>query len=238
GDNVDILENTQPDEGDADHYNAMISYIETHNLSNEEHYEEVKTMMDVDNFIDYQTIEIFSGNTDWPGNNVRMWRLRTTQYQPGAPYGHDGRWRWMLYDTDFGFDLFNTLASDHNTLEFATEENGPGWPNPPWSTFLFRKLLESEAFRTAFINRFDDMLNSAFRPERTTGIIRKMQESLQPEMAEHVARWKMPRNVDNWRDRVDNMITFAEQRPSFQRQHIRDYFGLEHDITLTVNVSD
>src|SRR5690606_918635 len=96
----------------------------------------------------------------------------------------------------------------------------------------------SEAFRTAFINRFDDMLNSAFRPERTTGIIRKMQESLQPEMAEHVARWKMPRNVDNWRDRVDNMITFAEQRPSFQRQHIRDYFGLEHDITLTVNVSD
>src|SRR5690606_22699971 len=69
GDNVDILENTEPDEGDADHYNAMISYIETHDLSNEEHYEEVKTMMDVDNFIDYQIIEIFSGNTDWPGNN-------------------------------------------------------------------------------------------------------------------------------------------------------------------------
>lgn len=234
--NVDILENGVPDEGDADHYNAMISYVTTNPLSEDAHYEQVETMMDIDNFIDYQIIQIFSCNTDWPANNVRLWRLRMGQYQPGAPYGHDGRWRWMLYDTDYGFGLVNPYTYD--MLSFATESNGPSWPNPPWSTLLFRRLLENDSFKTAFIRRFDDMLNSAFLPDQATTVINEMKQAYEPEMAEHIARWKSPANMNTWEGNVNVMLEFVQQRPAYQRQHIRDYFGLEDDIALTVNVSD
>jgi hypothetical protein len=49
-------------------------------------------------------------------------------------------------------------------MTFATLETGTEWPNPAWSTFLFRKLLENESFKTAFIVRFTDQLNTALKP--------------------------------------------------------------------------
>ncbi|MBX2966499.1 MAG: CotH kinase family protein [Cyclobacteriaceae bacterium] len=236
--NLDILEaNAIVDEGDPNHYNATISYIQANGLVQDEHYEYIKTRIDVENYIDYQIMQIFARNTDWPGNNIKFWRLKTNEYQPNAPQGHDGRWRWMLYDTDFGFGLWDNTYT-HNTLAFAAQPNGPGWPNPPWSTFLFREFLKNEKFKIAFINRFDDLLNTAFRPERTTTIINEMKQAYIPEMAEHIARWKVPQNMNTWNNRVDVMIDFAQKRPAHQRQHLRSFFVLGNDINLTVDVSN
>ena len=57
------------------------------------------------------------------------------------------------------------IGYDFNTLGFATEENGPGWPNPPWSTFLLRKMLENSDYRERFVNIFSDRLNTIFKPQ-------------------------------------------------------------------------
>jgi hypothetical protein len=101
---VDLLESAASRvEGDALHYAAMTNYIAHHGLVNDAVYEEIRRRMDVDNFLNYQLCEIFYANTDWPLSNVRFWRKRTTGYVEGAPPGHDGRWRWMMLDTDFGF---------------------------------------------------------------------------------------------------------------------------------------
>ena len=31
--------------------------------------------MDIDTYLDYAAVQIFIQNHDWPGNNVRLWRL-------------------------------------------------------------------------------------------------------------------------------------------------------------------
>ena len=102
--------------------------------------------MDINNFIDYYIAQIYYANTDWPGNNIKFWR----------PHTSDGKWKWILYDTDFGFGIPFMGSNNYlfNTLEFATETNGPGWPNPPWSTYLLRKLLENPSYSERFINLF------------------------------------------------------------------------------------
>ena len=152
-DNVDYLElDGQIIEGDANHYEMLQNFLSTQNISNPSNYEYVKTQMNVDNFITYQVSQIYFDNTDWPGNNIKFWR-------PRLP---NGSWRWLLYDTDFGFGLFDPTGYAHNTLEFATEPNGPGWPNPPWSTFMLRKLLENADFTNSFINRFCRFLKLLF----------------------------------------------------------------------------
>jgi len=237
GENIDLLDNYGiPAEGNSDHYDALRSFIQNSAINHNTNYEYVQTQMDVSNFVDFQIAHIYSANTDWPGNNVKYWRLRTPAYIPGAPKGYDGRWRWLVLDTDFGFGLHSSYS--HNTLAFATETNGPSWPNPPWSTLFLRKLLENDSFRIQFINRFADLLNTAFLPERVSGLIQETRDDLLPEMPQQIHRWVQPAgNVTNWNNNVNVMLNFANQRPVYQRNHIRQQFEITKNITLTVDVN-
>ncbi len=226
------------------HYNNMRSFINNNNLTLSSNYEYVKTLMDVQSFTDAQILNIFVMNTDWPGNNVNYWRRMAPEYLPDAPPGMDGRWRWHIYDTDFGFWLnffyvpgINEGAS-HNTLAFAAEPNGPSWPNPSWSTFLLRKLLTNNEFRNSFINRFADLLNTTFAEANLSSVLDSIQNVLQPEMQEHIQRWRRPVDMQEWVENIDRMRTFANQRPGYQRSHIKSYFNLSGTFSLSLNVND
>ncbi len=239
-DRVDLLEgNAWVKEGSNTHYNETIDYIETYGLSGDDHYEYIQTRIDVENFVDYQIAQIYLGNEDWPGNNMDYWRYQTNQYEPDAPYGKDGRWRWLMYDTDFGFGLYGRQPSI-NSIRFATEPNGPSWPNPPWSTFLLRSFLENETFRHTFINRFADQLNTAFRPERVHSIIDEMADVLVPEIAEQLERWNRPAwgSLSGWNDQINVMQNFVSSRPSHVRNHIAEFFNIQEQVEITVNVNE
>ncbi len=236
--NVDILEGDAfVVEGNNQHYIETIDYITSNSPAVAEHYEYIKTRVDVDNFMDYQIAQIFAGNRDWPGNNIDYWRHRTGEYEPDAPYGHDGRWRWLMYDTEFGFGLYG-VGPNHNTLALATATNGPSWPNPPWSTLLLRRLLLNQSFRDLFINRFADQLNSAFRPERLIPLIDNMASAIESEIQEHITRWKQPGSREIWEAEVNVLRQFALGRPSNVREHIRNYFNAGNEVQITVGASD
>jgi hypothetical protein len=224
-------------EGDAVHYDATIEFMKSNDLSKTEHYNHIKTLIDTENFTDYQIAQIFANNIDWPGNNNNFWRLKTDAFNPNGRHGHDGRWRWLIFDTDVGFGFVSNNQA-HNALAFATMEGRTGWPNPDWATFMLRTLLTNEEFRLNFINRFVDLLNSAFLPERTTEIINMMKSVLEPEISDHIMRWNSPRTVDMWENYIVEMIRFAIERPSYQRDHIREYFGLGEDVTITVSTEN
>jgi hypothetical protein len=240
GDNeVDILEgNAGIVEGENSHYTESINFIRNNGVEKVENYEFIKTRINMESYIDYMLSEIFMVNTDWPGNNIKYWRYKTNEYQPDAPTGLDGRWRWMVFDTDFGFGIYNTDSYTTNMLEFATFENGPGWPNPDWSTFLFRKLLENEVFKTEFITRYCDQLNTAFLPDVVKQVITDMKEGIEPEIEKHIQRQRAPSNLDSWNYRVNVMLNFAEQRPLYAREHLRSFFNLETDYQVTADVSN
>ncbi|MDR4989314.1 MAG: CotH kinase family protein, partial [Bacteroidales bacterium] len=238
--NVDILTGFhEAQEGDHEHYLATLHYIEQHGLQDALHYTYINTRIDVENFIDYQIANIFANNTDWPGNNIDFWRLRTSSYQPDSPHGHDGRWRWLVYDTDFGFGLRGGADSYRfNTLAFATENDGPGWPNPPWSTFLLRSFLENQDFRYAFINRFADQLNTGLSAERTSAIIISMKNMIAEEIEDHFARWGYPDHKEIWNENVGVMLDFANNRPFYQRKHLQEYFDLDGTIAVRLDVEN
>ena len=238
GENIDLLDgNASVKEGDPEHYNAMIQYMASNDMSLPEHYAHIQTRMDVVNFMDYNIAQIYARNTDWPGNNMDYWRLRTEEYLPNAPDGHDGRWRWLMYDTDFGFGFTGGGSSfTHNTLAFATDPNGPGWPNPPWSTYVLRTLLTNTDFATDFINRFADLLNTHFQPARVLGIIQEMKQHIEAEIPEHIHRWSAPGSISAWNGNVNTMLNFATQRPQYQRLHIRQHFGIPSNVDIHLDV--
>jgi len=240
-DNIDFLEYKEMPEplihhGDALHYNTMYEFISDNNLEDEDNYEVVKSMMDINNFIDYQIGEIFCANLDWPANNSKYWRPRTPE----------GKWRWIMYDTDTGFSLWDDIWDDSPSkgwgLDFiahATEDEQSwgypeDWPNAPWSTQILRGLLENKAFKNEFINRFADYLNTRFHPDSLKDKIEVFETRIESEIPYHVDRWD--RDVENWDNEVKKVKTFASHRASYVRNHIVSNFGLKglSGVTTTV----
>lgn len=223
--------------GDDTHYQAMLSYLNSNSMATASNYNYIKTQMDTDSFNDYFISNIYLQNGDWPGTNIEYWRKRTAAYEPNAPFGQDGRWRWAFHDLD---DTFGFYYDDnaHNSLADATEPNGPEYPNPAWSTFILRKLLVSPVYENEFINRFADLMNTTFLPSRVVGMIDSMKSVIEPEMPEHIARWKTPESEALWQTYLNKERDFANERPAFQRDHIRSEFGIASNINATLNVSN
>lgn len=224
-DSIDLMEHRYTlKRGSSRHYRALLRFLEEQDLSDPANYRYVQTQMDVDNFLNYQIAQIYFDNQD-AGGNIRYWRPQT----------EEGRWRWILYDTDWGFGLHEPLAYQNNSLAFHTDADGPSWPNPPWSTFLLRKLLENETFRAQFVNRFADHLNVSFHPDRVNRKIDAFYQQLKPEMPRHLQRWKL--SGQTWEREVSVMRNFARERPKHVRMHLMEAFqtGPKRELVLGVN---
>ncbi len=231
-----LFNNADPRVGDNEHYLMMYDFVDENDMSDPDNFEFVKTLMDVDNFRDYYISQIYMGNHDWPGNNINFFRKRTETYEPDAPYGQDGRWRWLMADLDHGFGA--TRPVTFNYLEYATAAGSTSWANYDWATLLMRNLLEYDAFRDSFIIRFADLINTTFLPERMVGLIDHHADRIAPEVPRHIARWNRLNSFQAWQNNIQLLRNYANQRPDIQRQHIIHKFELDGSYSLEVDVSD
>jgi len=235
---IQVLENEyEIVEGDTNSdYLDLVNYLNNNSLVSTANYNYIQTRIDPESFKDYYITNIFLENNDWPVNNIVYWRMNTP-YNPTAPYGQDGRWRWMAHDMDDTFGISNDNIS-LNSLAAATAPNGPEWPNAPFSTLLLRKMLENASFKNDFINRFADLMNTSFLSSRMLDVMLNMKTQKEPEMADEYFRWGSPENSGDWNYWLNRQTDFINQRPAFQRSHIRSQFSISSDINVTLNVSD
>lgn len=224
-DDIDLLEdNAEVKAGSSDHYEDMLSYIATHGLTNTVRYEYIQDQMEVDQFMQYEIAQIYYGAKDWPGNNIAYWRPQTS----------DGRWRWILFDTDvafsYGFDF------NHNTLAYATVINN-SYPNPEWSTFLLRELMNNQEFREEFAQRFAAHINITFNEDRVLDLIDEMEEAIEPEIPNHVARWPHMSSVQGWHWQVDDLREYAENRAPYAFGFIQSELVLSDTVEIEIDIS-
>ena len=215
------------DEGDDLHYQNMLTLIGESDLADPLVYEQVKQHMDIENFINYTTAQIYFANTDWPHNNMDLWRVRTDRHKPDAPHGHDGRWRWLLYDLDFGFDF----PRERDFFEFSFIESLA----EDRDMFILGDLLDNKSFREQFISRMADHLNSIFQEERVLARIDYFEDKLAPLMQEHIDRWGRPGAIKEWHDHTTVLRNFASKRPQQVRENYLDYFNLHGTVEIEVN---
>lgn len=224
------------EEGDDRHYRDALSFVRNEDMSDPDNYEYIETIMDLDNYINYTSYQVYIGNYDWPSNNVALWRYRT-EYDPDARYGLDGRWRWMVFDVDYGFGFKDYSYDNLSDLRLTSDE---GSEKPDWSTRLFRGLIENEEFKHKFINNIADLMNSIMQPERVIETIDYFEKLFEPEIQEHIDRWnRYPRSdMRRWRSSVNEMREYALERPQYMLEHLNEAFGVSDMFTLTLDVSD
>ncbi len=242
-DEVNLLEsNGRVVAGTNAGYTAMVNYANSYNMADPDHYKVVSGQIDIDQYIDYQIGHIYLAERDWPGNNIKFWRANS---------GPLARWRWVNFDMD---QCLTTAWIGEDMIDKATTRFGSGWPNPEWSTRLFRNLLENEGFRNEFIQRYAYHMNTTFRPERLLGLIDQFQARLAPEIPRHITKWggkKDPdaletwmrpifESVTRWEQNIDQMRTFALQRPAATTRNFLNHFGLSgtSEIGLLLDVPE
>ena len=216
-------------EGDELDYKEVLDYVKTNDLSRAEHYAWVERRMDLDNLIEHYACEIYCCNTDWPGNNLGVWRVRTA-FNPAASYGNDGRWRWLMYDTDHGF---GHSSSEWDDMMFQARRSGRGVCQPQ-----FDRLLANADFRNRFVNRFADLMNTAFQPARVQGIIQATASRVESEMPRHIARWGRMGSLAAWQANVQRLRDFANNRPAPALANIVNEFGLGGTARLTLDITN
>lgn len=168
----------------------LTDYVAQNDVTQPEVYARVCEMMDVDNYINYLIAEIYYGNTDWPHNNFKVWKKK-----------ENGKWRWILYDTDFGFAL-NTAYS-HNTLNYLLNDAAE------WSAKLARRLMTNQEFKEKFIRRFCVQLSSTFETNRVNKIMDQLSSRISTEIIYHKSKY----GGSSFNDEINKMKDFSLNRP-------------------------
>jgi hypothetical protein len=148
---------------------------------------------------------------------VKFWRYKNDKTGMDSLGVKDGRWRWMLYDTDWGFGYTGNDAFHLNLLEKARKIGSVG--------VIFDGLLKNKTFQEDFRRRFEYHLNTTFEKGRVLKTIDQFQKSLDPEIAEHIDRWRAIGSYENWKSYVQELREFAIKRPDVQMQQLNKFLN-------------
>ena len=244
GNEGDLLDG-KPEDSIA--YQELIDFVKTHDLNVPANLDSVLNQIDINNFSDYFISEIFLGNADWPNSNIKFWRKRSLSNEV-VNAGHDGKWRWLLFDLDGSFGgSCNDVYVTFNTLSWALRDD----PDFEKYTVLFRNLIANNNFKTDFINRTCDLINSSFKSAVTRPKLQSIKDKIDLDINNHIDRWRYPStantladryneipNTDQWEYLTAQMDTFLMERPHYVRKHMYDEWGLSDSVRLQVNVND
>lgn len=199
-------------------WNEFITFLNQRDLRDPGVYAQVKSQMDIPNFIDYWIIELYTSTRDHY-RNIRWWK----------PHTPDGKWRWIAFDFDSWYDNKNVVL-----YNFTCDTTAHDW------NLLGRMMLNPE-FRRDFINRTCDYLNLAFLPENVDGLIEEILDEMGPEKQRDYDRWKPPimRMVEPGVQK-DWIRYYVRDRGDELRNELRLEYGLGpvHELEVDVQPAD
>ena len=200
--------------GDEIAYAQLSEYIKrpTEQLT----YEQLASYVDIKEFINYNILQIYVANTDYPQNNIVFWRPKTP----------DGKWRYIVKDTDFGLDQ-GRLA--HKSIAYNTEQRD--------ETRLFRRLLDKSQFKNAFIEHLAIYMGDILAPKSTKQIVDSMSQIIEKEVPLHRTQWGMG-SFDTWKKSINSMSTWCASRNNYLYSEMNSHFGLKGIVDMKLEVPE
>ncbi len=213
----------------VDEYNALFHRFYKADLTDDAVYNELCKVLDVENYLQYCAIELYLGNVDWPGNNVKVYRYvsPTDEYVDGTVY--DGRYRNLLYDLDMGLGLL-LLGGGGDETDRSLNINLKS------QQLLLGDLVKREDCRNYFLNYMCDLMSGPMSAENMIATLEEKHASRQPElyhmleetdlMQDSLWNWE---NASIYYDEVEKnyaqIVKFAQNRRANMLNDIIASFG-------------
>lgn len=215
--NIQVVKN-----GDQKAYaEAGIEEIIAADLSVPENLAALESVMDVDQFLRYCAFQTICNNTDWPSGNIFMWRY-TGQPSKNNP-NTDGRWRYVIYDLDFAFDVY---GKDEEVFDKLFRNDNP-------LRSFFRRLMENDTLRARYLANVYELLSEVFVEDEMLSLIDVLDAQINAEITE-----KSP--IEKVRDRdharyVNNLREEVMSRRTAVARKIGEYLSAGAPYVLSVS---
>lgn len=235
---MDVAEAETPEEvAFAEEYNDFCTWLAAQDVQEEAVWQQVTETIDIENFARYMALEYYVSNQDWPENNVKVYRYAPSAADTTDGQGvFDGRYRYLLYDLDYGMGLkflgWFGRGADTPTLETLMEQ----------ITF-FGKCMEREEFRTEFVNQVMHLLNNSFSEANVKQTMAAMDSSRNRELQHMMNDTDILKNslwepdditYDTAVAEMAKIIDFAEDRAIYVPEELKQVLGLDELFTLEV----
>ncbi len=216
----DPLEYIEGDVKGLDDFRDLIALAES-DLSGADAYDRVAAVIDIKGYAEYMATELLIANIDFNNNNFALWKTDTAD--SSNPYA-DGKWRFLLYDTEESQGRGPYCAAD--TDMFARMQQSEAWN----IRLLFSLLESSPRFRTEFTEAFYSVCDENFNSERVLKRAdelllryRKALEKSYDRFAEHYADSETPTAESQLNEDFSSLRTFWEDRADYAKSHLVNY---------------
>ena len=227
-------------------WQSLCAYAASHALKPDydEAYRYVIDHLDEDSMVQYFAVMTYLCNTDWPQNNVMVWRYDAPD--AGLPYA-DGKWRFVIRDMDLCFALHDKASQTSSTTYSMADTDtfkrlltfywdGRGYRYDASTGLyedvmgmqgLFDFFMRSPAFREK-LRAAADQLTSADFAALCDAEIDRYTSLVQPEIAAHIKAWQKAGKLSSayalsdWKAGKKDMHTFVKDRPAHYRQFLEN----------------
>lgn len=204
---------------------AKIIKLLTADLTDPAGQKALEQKVDMDNYLFYHALEVLFNNSDWPFNNVVIWRY-TAEEDPDNPYT-DGRFRFVLDDMDQ--ILTNNLhsAPEHwstEVFDYLMKDKGS----------TFHHVMECEKYRDTFLTYVDDLLNSCFNPDHACAVLDELYSGLKRE-------YLLDYGQDIWSEMEHTAEVTkqnAREKEELYRADVEKYLGLKDRYTVRIEAEE
>lgn len=205
-----LIKNNEPDYGGDkayDSYDYLLDSIIDKDLSDKKTYDAICSMVDIDNLIDYFCALIYFDDEDIePRHNQTLWRSKDVS----SDEGHDGLWRWAVYDLDV-----TCVDPASNTFEL--------YRNMGEGMYLPGYLYANPYFKQKFHDRMLELMDTTFSYENLHGHLTKWDEAYRQQNIATVNRFDgITYTEEDYEKELKELDDFFRLRSQYMRQYLEE----------------
>ena len=192
-------------EGTLDAYELMTQTAAR--AADDAYYQQLDTLLDIGNFIDYMLINQYAGNTDWDHHNWYAIRRRGDESGPSTGF------RFLCWDSEIIFENVN-----ENVLK---KNNGDKFP-----TGIFHNLLRNRQFARRYQQRANEVLadDGPLGRQSVVEVWDSLYNTISTALYAEAARWgDYRRDVHRWQSK-GKLYTVDNHYMAERNRLLKEYF--------------
>jgi hypothetical protein len=215
-----------------------MEFVGSHDMTEEKNWQKLKTMMDVQSFVDFYAANLYLCNMDF-NRHHNIYLFKSRKVSTKNPYA-DGRWHWMLYDVDYSTGDNSNVLVDHNMFQGNFLNRKHGLSLDP----MFPSLAKNQHFREMFVNTYLDLANDVYGAEEMSAQLDQFKEKWREAAYNTVLRYPLKADGETldpethssrFQANCDKLAEFFQKRFEYDAPHMADYFGLTgKQVTVTL----
>lgn len=200
-------------------------------------YSDMCEAMDTDNFLKSLAAEIYGMNTDYPTNNVSMWRALPMADGDKADAMREAhqQWRWILKDMDrFGMSLpLYPRSFDMIRYMFHPDDIMFGGMR---HFDIYERMGKYSEFREQFIKTMAVYLGDFLKPSVVNAMMNSMKEEITEEARATLKLFNV--SFNDFNSGITSLERAINSRPENLYKQMADYFNLGAVLKMTVTTGD